>query len=403
MGRRIKLLLTFALLLPILSGCWDQQTIEDRATILGIAIDQVDPESVSRQEDVTHAQGDSPLREDQKPGIRLTAQIAVPGRLPLGAQETGGEKSPVWVVSVVAHTLDGAMADLQQEIADELFFGHLRVVVVSETVARNGLRDWGDYLRRNPEIRRTAWLAVSQGEAERLMRIAPPLERVPTLYLTGMLDRAVEMGKFPNMSEGRFWSYDSAKGRDPYLPYLQVEEGGNIKIKGLAIFRDAKMVGVTDPLQIGYFMGIMGLDPGGYSVLLPVPGGSDTAYYTFTAADRKARRKLTLKNGRPHITVDILIEGDVGEVVGQKLTQDVLRKMEKQIATFAEDNYPQFIKQTQKQGSDIFAFGESVRGRLPGYWSDKVQTSEKWRELYVDLPVELNVKIKIRRYGMKET
>lgn len=400
MERRIKLLLVFALFFPLLSGCWDQLTIEDRATILGIAIDEVDPETVRQQEDVAHSERDNPL--PQKPGIRLTAHIAVPGRLPLGAQETDNEKSPVWTMRVIAHTLDAAMADLQQEIADELFFGHLRVVVVSEAVAKNGLREWGDYLRRNPEIRRTAWLAVSQGEAAELMKIAPPLERVPTLYLTAMLDHAVELGKFPNMSQGRFWSYYSAKGREPYLPYLQVQEEKSIKMKGLAYFRGDTMVGVTEPIQIDHFMGIMGLDPGGYSVLLPVPDGGDSAYYIFTKTDRKARRKLTLKNGRPHITVDILIEGDVGEKVGKPLTENLIRKMEKQIEKLAQDSYYQLMKQTQKQRSDIFAFGESVRGKLPGYWNTNVQTSEKWREIYEDLPVELKVKIKIRRVGMKE-
>ncbi|MEW9668532.1 hypothetical protein [Ammoniphilus sp. 3BR4] len=68
--------------------------------------------------------------------IRLTVQIAIPGRIPLGPGEGGGGgEKPVWVLDVVGHTIGDALSNLQQQVADRLFFGHLRVIAVSEAVA----------------------------------------------------------------------------------------------------------------------------------------------------------------------------------------------------------------------------------------------------------------------------
>lgn len=404
-AKRIEWLLILCVTVPLLQACWDQVPIEQRATVLAVAIDEASPDTVRQQKGAESYYTQTDPVPD-KPGIRLTAQIAVPGRLPLGAEggETSGsaEKPPVWVLSVTAETVETAVADLQQEVSDRLFFGHLRLVVVSEKVARRGLDDLEDYLLRNPEVRRTAWLAVSQGHAEKLMTVAPPLERVPALYLVAMLEHSVEMGKFPRMTEGQFWSAYAAKGQEPYLPYLTVQDANNIRIQGLAYFRGAKMVGVTEPLQIGYFMGIMGMDPGGYSVLQRVPVRQKSAYYVYTTKNRKAKRFVELKNGRPHFTVKVYIEGDVSEIVDRPLTESLIRKMEKQLERSAKEGFEQLVNQTQKKQSDIFAFGEYVRGKLPAYWNEHIQTEERWREMYRDVPVNFELAVKIRRVGAKE-
>lgn len=75
--------------------------------------------------------------------IRVAAQIGLPGRIPLGPGEGGGQtdgggQNTVWVIEVVGHSIDDALMNLQQQISGRLFFGHLRVIVVSEAVAKKG-------------------------------------------------------------------------------------------------------------------------------------------------------------------------------------------------------------------------------------------------------------------------
>lgn len=390
------------LLVPLLSGCWDHVQIEDRAMVLAIALDKVDPETVRKQDDVTHPSESDPL--EQEPGIRLTAQIGVPGRLPLGAAEGGpmAEESPVWVVSVIGHTLDSAFSDLQQELADVVFFGHLRTVIVSEVMARDGLEHLQDYMRRNPQIRRTVRLAVAEGEAAKFMHTAPPLERVPALYLTRMLESATRLGKFPKMSLGRFWAYDSALGREPFLSYLRAEKSGNIKLKGLAYFRGEKMVGVTTSRDIDNYMAVMGVPFGGYDFLSQLSDSNQPDYYTYEVTDRWATRDVTIINGRPKATVRIFIEGKLVEAGEELVTQALIETMQKNNERLAKKNITALIKQTQKSQADIFAFGEIVRGKLPDYWNKQVGTVERWRKMYAEMPVDVRVRITFRQIGAKD-
>lgn len=173
--------------------------IEDRALVLGLSIDKIPADDTQKEDRVTHIHDNSLPTEM----ISVTAQIAVPGRVPLGPGTGGsageGKTSPVWVVSVRGISLDDAMNNLQQQIADPRYLVHLRIIIISEEIARGSLAELNDYLRRNPEIRRRTWLLVSEGRASAFMDVNPPLQRVPTLYILSMMEKSVSSGKFPGI------------------------------------------------------------------------------------------------------------------------------------------------------------------------------------------------------------
>ncbi|SEM53349.1 germination protein, Ger(x)C family [Paenibacillus sp. cl141a] len=162
------------LLCSLLTGCWDRMEIEERAVVLGISIDTAGKNVEIREDEISHLRGKYPAPKQEM--IQLSVQIALPGRIPLGPGEGGasgeGAQETVWVLDVVGHTVDDAMMNLQQQISGKLFFGHLRVIVVSEEFARKGMENLNDYLHRNAEVRRMAWLMVSKGKARELMEAA---------------------------------------------------------------------------------------------------------------------------------------------------------------------------------------------------------------------------------------
>jgi spore germination protein KC len=84
------------LVLFTMTGCWDSLEIEQRAVVLGIAIDKAEPDAEEEEEEISHLSGGFPT--PNKEMIRLNAQIAVPGRIPLGpAAGEAGTKEPVWM------------------------------------------------------------------------------------------------------------------------------------------------------------------------------------------------------------------------------------------------------------------------------------------------------------------
>ncbi len=77
---------------------------------------------------------------------------------------------------------------------------------------------------------------VSEGRAEQFMDVKPPLQRVPTLYVLSMMEKAVTSGKFPPDYIGSYWSADSKWGQSEYLPYVALRNKDNVLINGLAYF-----------------------------------------------------------------------------------------------------------------------------------------------------------------------
>ncbi|WP_436238943.1 Ger(x)C family spore germination protein [Paenibacillus sp. LjRoot153] len=398
----IKQILVFVLVAPLLTGCWDRLEIEDRAVILAIGIDKAKPGDEKESSNATHI-----LKQDSETNkglIRITVQIAVPGRIPLGTGggfgSTPGEK-PVWVLSSVGYTIDDALMNLQQQLADRLFFGHLRVIVLSEAVAKNGIENENDFFRRQPQVRRTVWMVVSKGNAADIMNATPQLERVPTLYLLATLEHAREMGKLPNIFLGVFFSASSAKGQEGILPYLELKKESNIEIAGMAYFKNDKMVGTSTALQIGHYMAMKEINPGGYSVLQEMPGAKTMVI--FKSKHRKSRIRTTIRNGKVHTIIKCQVEGDLAEKSNEKvlITKENLKLLEEKIQNDANVGFIKFIQQTQEDGSDIFGFGEYVRATQPAYWNKEIKTKEAWEDMYKEMDVEVSMQVKIRRIGTK--
>nr|WP_275983707.1 Ger(x)C family spore germination protein [Paenibacillus hamazuiensis] len=403
------MLVAFTLTVPLLTGCWDRQEIEQRAVVLGIGVDESGENVEEREGEISHLKGSIPA--PARGSVRVTLQIAVPGRIPLGPgggggggqMGGGGGQNTVWVVDGIGKTIDDALNNLQQRIAPPLFYGHLRVIVISEAVSKKGIQSLNDTFRRNPEIRRMAWMVVCRGQAADIMKVSPQLERVPTFYLMDAMDMSVKMGRFPDDFLGIFWSSSSAKGREGFLPYVLLKEKGMVQVSGMAFFKNDKMVGTTKPLEVAMYMGIIGENPAGGEGFVEVPGTKENML--FGARNRKSTIKATIKEGKPHIEVNIIIEGNILEKTSEQVTlsNDVIMEIEKELEARTKTAYQNLIKKTQEKGSDIFGFGEQIRAKQPRFWNREIKTKENWQNMYKELSVDLSVQMNIRRIGMKAT
>jgi spore germination protein KC len=400
--RRLALILLLAAAAPLLGGCWDQVEIEDRALVLGLSIDKVSAEEAQKEEKVTH------LSNDDLPAemISVTAQIAVPGRVPLGPGTGGGSSSngssdPVWVVHVYGISLDDAMNNLQQQIADPRYLVHLRIIIISEDIARGNLDELNDYLRRNSEIRRRTWLLVSEGPASAFMDVEPPLQRVPTLYMLAMMEKSVSSGKFPRDYIGTFWSAHTKWGQSAYLPYVALRDKDNILIKGLACFSGGRMVSKTVPIEIGAFMAMQGMDPGGYSTLFRT---KNLGVVMTKTNERFPRVRSYIKDGKPLLSYQIFLEGDLDEHYGSEIpvnSSAKLREIEQDFEEQIRGVLTGLVEQTQKDHSDIFGMGEMIRSHHPAYWKQHIHDKSDWEAMYSNIDVEIKMSIHLRRVGLK--
>lgn len=390
-GVFVALLLTSSVLA---TGCWDRIEIEERGAILALAIDPVPIDSAD------NATG--PAAKGGTSGYRLTAQVAIPGKIPLGpGGGEGGTASdkPVLIVTATGKTVGDAMNVLQQKLAEKLFLGHLRVIIVNQQLAETqDMHTIQDYLRRNAEVRRLAWLLISQGDASAVMAASPKLERLPTLYLVSTMDHAVELGKIPNVFIGNYWSTLSSQGQDPVLPLISVKGKDQINLEGLAVFKGPKMVGQLEPLEVAAFMEITGVKRAGYSFSFPLPGdpGHSVAMRGVT---RSSRIKLRTVNGMPAFDIYGRTEANVEENTGMVPVSQVYPQLTREATMSLQQGQVKLIKKMQNLKTDPFGFGEYVRGMNTTYWRH-ISSRDKWDEEFARVPIHVYVNVYIRRNGM---
>jgi Ger(x)C family germination protein len=400
-NRKVLMILLFLVLFPSLTGCWDSKEIDKRANVLAIGIDVANSKDQKKEDAITHLKKNFPIPNREM--IKLTVQIAIPGRIPLGPEQGGGStQKPVLVLHVVGHTMDDALINLQQEVANQIFLGHLRIIVINERVARKGTRELNDFLRRNPQIRRMANMVVSKEKAAEYMEVYPKLGRIPSLYLADSVDNLSALGEFPPSFIGLFWTIQSSKGQEAYLPYLKLKGKTNVQLNGLAYFKGDRMVGKTSPLEIGDFMSVIGIRKGGYGAFSSVPGTDKVVM--IATKKRKTRIKVNLKDGKPHALIHIRYENELNEKNNPHITiadSKTVKKIEKEFSKEVTESIRSLIVNTQASGSDIFGFGEYFRAKLPQYWNKSVKTKVAWERIYKDLSFDITVESHIHRVGMK--
>lgn len=379
----------------VLSGCWDRYELEDRANILALAIDLAEGDD---ETEVTHLEGDFP--GGQKDILyKVTAQIALPGKIKLGPEGGGGEGSEktAWLLETYGHTIKDAMSNLQQQLAEKLYLGHLQIIVVSDEIAKKGISDISEFLKRDYEVRRTAWMVINKKNAAKVLRTAPPLETVPALYLGDTLDNAVRFGKLPSEYLGNFWIDVSDKGIDPVLPGIKVINKDRIMVDGIAYFRGEKMVGLTSPMEIGAFMDMKEKASGGY----PVPVSFDNkSVYMIQAQERNSKIKVDVKKGAPSATINVEIDAILEEAIGVSVNGEKINQIEKAANKKMEEVSSKLIKQLQENGSDVLGLGARIRAKFGTYWDEEVKTDEKWSEIYKDMEIKVTFDYTIRRTGM---
>lgn len=360
------------------TGCWDRREIEERSTVLVFGLDPAEESSASANL------------------ITASAQIAIPGGIPLGGTSTGGggpERSAVAIFSSSGNSAREALSNLQKRLNQKLFLGHTRAIGLSDDLAKEGLGPYLDILRRTPEIRRLLWLVVVKGKASDLVAFQPQLEQVPAFYLITLFDNDVRTGRMSNVFLGEFFIRHSNGGQDPILPYIEVMEN-DIQRLGIAVFQGDRMVGSLTTEEEWALLQARGSATAAEERVLDLPHGS----VMLEVITR--RRKLTTEWNDAGLTIGlkVTLEANIVEMIGDThIGNDpkILTEIGNKLADQIREDISAVIKKTQTWNTDIVGFGEYIRAFSPNEWKRL-----NWREFYPTVKIEVEPEVFIRRVGM---
>lgn len=372
------------LCLLLLPGCWDRRELEERISVVAIAID--------------FAEG----REDL---YKLTVQIPIPLKIAGSSGQGGGSNADaVRVLSVTGKTIADAANNIQERLNQRLFLGHTRVLAISEQVARRGTGEIIDAFRRDPQIRRLLWPIVVKGEAASLLDIKPKLVQIPVVYIMDLIENGTKMGIIPNQTLGDYFIQTTNEAMQPMLNYFEVA-GDEPAWRGVAVFHGYKMVGTLKDVYTWSLLQLRDNMKGG-DVTIKLPD-TDNGYVTFrphfvgTKLTLRGSHMLKKRGRHEHGAIYTCeVQGDIIEMTAKP---DL--PAEKQIPMLQGVIQKEMEKRAQKlidilQGeynSDVFKLGLALRGRhFHDYWS-----KHEWPKDFKDFPIEVKYVIKLRRLGME--
>lgn len=383
MKRGIFILLILSI---FLTGCWNRRELNELAITLALGIDKSEDEYL------------------------VSAQVVVPSEVSMSGGKGG---SPVTLIQARGETVYEAIRKMTKVLSRKMYPGHLRMLVISESLAKEGIGDPLDLISRDWELRSDFYVAIARDStAEEILNIQTPLETIPANKMFNTLKVSEE-----NWAATVGVTLDEliidlrSDGKEAVLTGILVtgkQELGSskqnvetitpaaiIKLDDLAVFRDDKLVGwLTEDESRGYNGIVNQVKNTVGTVSCPEGGKANIEVLSF-----KTKVKGNVKNGSPEVDAQVKIEANVGALECQiDLTKpESIKTLEKAYEKAVEETINHSITSVQeKYETDIFGFGNAIHRSNPKEWK---KMKKQWDQHFTELPVNVKVDVKILKTG----
>ena len=408
MQKKLSLLITLICICCTFTSCYDAREIDDEVYALAIGIDKG---STDR--------------------IRFT--IEYPNYKSGGGSDSKDNKSKTQEGGSNIHIIESptileGLEMFGMSVSRRVSLMHVKVLIISEEFAREGVNDIVTPLERYYENRGTMNVIVSKGSAENFIKenitnigssIAKsieliiqqsyysnsfPRERFLTFYRTMCTDYGQPIATYGGVNDfirllqsGKRSQGVAEKG---YLPGELAREGSiKREIVGAAVFNKDKMVGYLDSYEFGYLQLILGKYTNG-DFSIEDKNAPGKAIVISLKNSRNTSVKTSFEDGKPVLYVDVKVEGDLEAIQSgiEYESIDYIENLNKQVEDFLLKGMKKIVDKTQNEfRSDIFGFGRYIAGHFA---TIKEWEEYNWLEHYPEAKVNIKVEVNIRRTGV---
>lgn len=408
--------------LTLVSGCYDDREIDETGYMIAMGIDKGETER----------------------GLRYTFQFSNPLAVGGGEESSGGGgegeeemTGEIWdsgnptVTNITVEAPDYYIASnlLHNFMSKQPNLSHIKLIVFSAELARDGILEQSQLLMQEREVRPNTNIAVARDSAEAFLKsVNPKLEENTAKYYE-LLTKDDAMVYAPMVELREFVDSMSGQARSPVLPLagvsrskekLEIERGVSVYARdsgaignadfaageiprfsdvksemiGMAVFRDKKMIGEMsgeDALLYRILCGDV------KAAFLSVPDSNDTAKdITFQIwMNKKPRYQVKIRDGVPKIHIDLDINANfLGAQISDSWDYDRLEQYAQQIL---QTELTEFLERTRKEyQADILGFG-NIAKRQCLTWRQWEELG--WEDSYGKAEFTLETRLKIRRGG----
>src|SRR5699024_668211 len=395
--------------LPIfLSGCWDAREIDRLAYVVALGIDEA---------------------EDESNRIQVTYVIINPNYGPQNSSQ--GNEPPREIISIIADDFISARESANTVIAKEITYDALSDIVISEQLARS--KDFIRYIydaSKDMEIRRNTELIVTKEDAYTfLVDTKPLIESEPHRYFKLIREKGQQNGNIPADSQLLYFTRITETGNDLFLSTYATSkvtkepnpdqydsqfkagdlffkgEVNNTPFAGSAVFKNGQMIGTMTGEET-HLTNFLNNTLQSENVVTSLPDPFDSKYRMSLRINQQDHPKIhmNLKEGKPsvHVEIDLLVD----VLTNHSMTEyfrypEKIHTLENSITDDLQEKISRFIERTQKEFEGN-PFGWSLIARKH-FLTNKAFEDFDWMKQYPDLDVEVQVHVKLGRFGRQSS
>lgn len=397
-------LILVIIILCFLTGCWDHVEIQERAFVLGVAIDKAPPLPKGQDTEADYrSERDIEKMSLQKgsPTYAYTIQVPIVTRArnqPTGVTGGGTDAESTWDMTIQGKSFMEANRQYSTRINYPPFYEHLQAIIISEAVARDGITAPIDLFLRDHEMRRRTRIFITPGEAKDILDVQPRIEDYPAMYVAQLPFNASKTSRILHKTDLGEISEGLHAGDDFVLPRVVVTKD-EIKDAGAAVFKGDKMVGWLGELDTIYLKWVRDAVLGGV-VVVAMPNDPEGVV---TLEIESAKTKVRPKVDGGGIKMDIQVKAEF--VLAEKtqahfhdaLDESLLKELEAKAERDLKENMEDTIRYVQKEfRADIFHFNLAMERYAPDTWE---QVKGKWAEVFPQVQPMISVEATIRQIG----
>ncbi|WP_339245763.1 Ger(x)C family spore germination protein [Paenibacillus sp. FSL R10-2796] len=388
MKRRSLLICVLILMQIFVTGCWSRRELNDLAIAVGIGIDKI---------------GDQ---------YQVSAQVVLPSQI--AGSKGGSPQAPVNLYKATGNTVYEALRKITTVSPRKIYISHLRILVLGEDLAKEGINDVLDFMSRDTDTRNDYFIVVAKdAKAEDALKILTSLEKIPAVRLFSSLESSEKnWAPTSTVTLGTLITELVSKGKNPVLTGVVIEGSVDVgetpnnvetvdsptelKYSGLAVFKEDKLIGWLNPEESKVYNYLTNKVESTV-FYIQCPEGKKVSLDVFEA---RSKMKGSIHNEKPEISIEQHIESDIGEVQCRNLEltdTKTITELEQIANKKVQNLFKTTIKKVQNEyKSDIFGFGEIIHRSNPQAWK---KLRNNWDETFVNLPISVKMDIKIRLLG----
>lgn len=371
----------------VLSGCWNRRELNELAITVAMGIDKAGE------------------------GYLVSAQVIDPTQV---GRNQLVERTTTTVYQAEGKSILEALRRMTKKCPRKIYVAHLRILVIGESVAREGIARPLDFFFRDDESRSNFNIIVAKGDkANEILSTLSLIELIPATELYKTLETSQENWA-PTVAVKvvdliRTLGTD---GIDPVLTGISIvgnesmaqsaENGkkinpsGYLEYKSIAVFKKDKLIGWLNEDEGKSYNYVTNhvVNTVGQSVC--PEGGGLFAVEIFRA---HTTLKPYIRNGSPAMRIEAELEANLGELECRLDVEDnaAVEKLEAKMREDATKLLKKSIQHVQKTyATDIYGFGKSFHIHYPREWK---KWRKDWPRMFKELPVEVSVDVQMRRMG----